>query len=61
VTDEASQDELLAQALDELWAAIQSGEAKQIVPAIEALVDVKVALAVEMLADRVQDASGIRP
>lgn len=61
MTDEVEEDELLTQALDELWAAVQSGEAKQIVPAIEALVDVKVAIAVEMLADRVQDASGIRP
>jgi hypothetical protein len=36
-------------------------DTQKLTEAVSALVDLKIALAVEYLADRVQDASGIRP
>jgi hypothetical protein len=37
------------------------GSATRLPDAIEAMIDAKVAMAIEELADRIQDASGIRP
>lgn len=56
-----TEDEMLAEARDDLWEAIEGGKTKYILAAIEAMIDVKVAMAVEQLADRAEEAIGVRP
>jgi hypothetical protein len=53
-------EELLA-AARKLMAEAMGGHSRVLPEAIEAMIDAKVAIAIEQLADRIQDASGIRP
>lgn len=55
------QDSDVKEAMRYLWNAVHNNDTYNIVDAIEALVDLKVAIALEVMADRVQDALGPRP
>ena len=57
---EKTEDPRLAEAR-KLMSEAMFGNAARLPQAIEAMIDAKVAIAIEQLADRIQDASGIRP
>ena len=48
-------------AAEKLMRGAMTGNARGLPAAIEAMIDAKVAIAIEALADRIQDASGVRP
>lgn len=58
MTNEVVEDPELVEALDRLWTAIESAKgAKAIVPALEDLIDLKIAMAIEAMADRMETAA----
>lgn len=62
MSDELEQDdELLIEARGLVWRALSNGDETNIVTAIEGLIEAKLAIMLEMMADRIEDAAGVRP